>query len=266
MPSWRSPAAAPEGRCRRCRVWSDSFLGVESAPIRFERDGVTWSVKASSLVDMAAVGAMGINPNATEPLHLENTGHPAADRFALARASKSHVHALGFAWDDVERLEQRTIRAVFLAECVALPSGHPPLDQPSDPRGHPAEDVPWRSAPLPAVVVVLLLVVVDRGHGAGHVRRDDGAVGLDDDQRLGRHAPSAAVDDVGGHDGRDDAARRRGRCWRCTARFRSGNSPAARHSSHLYLFAGGYVLVWALFSVLPPSSSGCLPGSCSCRR
>src|SRR4026207_2293265 len=32
------------------------FLGVESAPIRFERDGVAWSVKASSLVDMAAVG------------------------------------------------------------------------------------------------------------------------------------------------------------------------------------------------------------------
>ena len=38
------------------------FLGVESAPIRFEREGVAWSVKASTLVDMAAVGAMGINP------------------------------------------------------------------------------------------------------------------------------------------------------------------------------------------------------------
>lgn len=80
------------------------FLGVESAPIRFERDGVTWSVKASNLVDMAAVGAKGINPNATEPLHLDNTGHPAADRFALARASKSHVHALGLSWDDVSGL------------------------------------------------------------------------------------------------------------------------------------------------------------------
>ena len=76
------------------------FLGVESAPIRFERSGVEWSVAASDLVDMAAVGARGLNPDA-EPLHLENTGHPAADRFALARASKSHVHALGLAWDDV---------------------------------------------------------------------------------------------------------------------------------------------------------------------
>ena len=76
------------------------MLGVESAPIRFDRRGVTWSVKAANLVDMAAEGAMGINPNATEPLSLDNTGHPASNRFALAHASKSHVHALGLAWDD----------------------------------------------------------------------------------------------------------------------------------------------------------------------
>lgn len=77
-----------------------TFLGVETAPIRFERSGVTWSVKASSLVDMAAEGAMGINPNATEPLYLDNTGHPASDRLAVARAKTSHVHALGLSWDD----------------------------------------------------------------------------------------------------------------------------------------------------------------------
>jgi hypothetical protein len=76
------------------------FVGVEAAPIHFERSGVKWSVKASGLVDMAAEGAMGMNPNATEPLYLDNTGHPAADRFALAHASKSHVHALGLSWDD----------------------------------------------------------------------------------------------------------------------------------------------------------------------
>ena len=77
------------------------FLGVESAPIQFGRNAVKWSVKAASFVDMAAEGAMGVNPNATEPLFLDHTGHPAADRFALAHASKSHVHALGLVWDDV---------------------------------------------------------------------------------------------------------------------------------------------------------------------
>jgi len=76
------------------------LLGVESAPIRFDRKGVKWSVKAGSLVDMAAEGAMGLNPDATEPLYLDNTGHPAADRFALAHATKSHVQALGLSWDD----------------------------------------------------------------------------------------------------------------------------------------------------------------------
>jgi hypothetical protein len=77
------------------------FLGVRSAPIRFERSGVKWAVKASNLVDMSAEGALGINPNITEPLYLDNTGHPANDRLALCHASKSHVDALGLAWNDV---------------------------------------------------------------------------------------------------------------------------------------------------------------------
>jgi hypothetical protein len=76
------------------------FLGVESAPIQFSQQGVKWSVGAGSLVDMGAEGAMGIDPNATEPMHFDHTGHPAADRFALARATRSHVHAFGIDWDD----------------------------------------------------------------------------------------------------------------------------------------------------------------------
>jgi hypothetical protein len=76
-----------------------TFLGVESAPIAFDRTGSSWSVHASALVDMAAAGARGLNPDAE--LRLQNTGHPAADTFTLAHASRSHVHALGLAWDDV---------------------------------------------------------------------------------------------------------------------------------------------------------------------
>jgi hypothetical protein len=78
-----------------------TFLGVQSAPIEFDRSGVKWSVKAASFVDMAAEGVKGLNPNATEPIHLDNTGHPAADRFAIAHASRSQVNALGLAWNDV---------------------------------------------------------------------------------------------------------------------------------------------------------------------
>ena len=77
-----------------------TFLGVESAPIAFDRTGAKWSVTAAKFVDMAAEGAMGMDPNATEPLHLDNTGHPAANRFSLAHAVKSHVDALGLSWHD----------------------------------------------------------------------------------------------------------------------------------------------------------------------
>ena len=76
------------------------FLGAEQAPIRIERDGKKFTVTAGKLVEMAGEGAMGIDPNVTEPMYLENTGHPVSSRLAVARASKSHVHALGLTWDD----------------------------------------------------------------------------------------------------------------------------------------------------------------------
>ena len=76
------------------------FLGVASAPIKFERNGLKWSVTAAKLVDMAAEGQKGIDPNVTEPMYLDNTGHPASNRLAIAHALKSHVNALGLKWDD----------------------------------------------------------------------------------------------------------------------------------------------------------------------
>jgi hypothetical protein len=77
-----------------------TFLGVESAPIRFDRRGVKWSVEAPPFVDMGAEGAMGVNPELTEPMHLTNCGHPANDR-SLCHASKSIVRALGLTWQDL---------------------------------------------------------------------------------------------------------------------------------------------------------------------
>ena len=95
-----SRSAAVKDRPRTMSGLVGTFLGVESAPIRFERNGAKWSVNASSFVDMTAEGAKGLNPNSAEPMHLDNTGHPAADRFALARTSRSRVQALGLAWED----------------------------------------------------------------------------------------------------------------------------------------------------------------------
>jgi hypothetical protein len=77
-----------------------NFAGVESAPIRFERDGAKWSVNASTFVSMSADPAMGIDPTTKEPLELGNTGHPANSRVSLAHALHSKVNVLGLVWND----------------------------------------------------------------------------------------------------------------------------------------------------------------------
>ena len=43
---------------------------------------------------------MGIDPTATEPLQLANTGHPASSTFTLAHALQSQVNAFGLSWND----------------------------------------------------------------------------------------------------------------------------------------------------------------------
>jgi hypothetical protein len=78
-----------------------NFVGVESAPIRFEQSGAQWSVKAASLASISATPAMGIDPSATEPLQLGNTGHPANTNVSLAHAVQSQVSAFGFSWNDL---------------------------------------------------------------------------------------------------------------------------------------------------------------------
>jgi len=77
-----------------------NFVGIEAAPIRFERDGMSWSVDAPSFVSMSATPAMGIDPHTTEPLQLRNTGHPANTDLNLAHAKQSRVTAFGLSWND----------------------------------------------------------------------------------------------------------------------------------------------------------------------
>jgi hypothetical protein len=75
-----------------------TFLGVESAAIRFDRCGMKLTVTAGDLVEMGGEG-QGFDPNSAAPMFLENTCEPVSTRLALAQASESHVHALGLNWD-----------------------------------------------------------------------------------------------------------------------------------------------------------------------
>ncbi|HEY8490128.1 MAG TPA: DUF1326 domain-containing protein [Dehalococcoidia bacterium] len=74
--------------------------GRESRPIEYRRDGMTRSVQIPGLLDEALAGVPGANPD--EPLAVENSVHPANRRLALARATRSHVHAFGIDWDQTD--------------------------------------------------------------------------------------------------------------------------------------------------------------------
>jgi len=75
-----------------------TFAGVEAKPIRIERDGLRRTVSIPGALDLAVEGIKGANQN--EPVYFDNVAHPAASRLALAKASRSHMHAFGINWDD----------------------------------------------------------------------------------------------------------------------------------------------------------------------
>jgi len=74
------------------------MLGVEARSIRFDKSGLSRSVSIPGLLDQAVQGVTGANPD--EPLALDGTIHPVNPRIALAKATRSHLHAFGINWDD----------------------------------------------------------------------------------------------------------------------------------------------------------------------
>ena len=76
-----------------------AFLGTEARPIHIQKEGMRYSVSIPGALDQVIEGVPGGNPD--QPLYIDNTMHPANTRLALAKASHSHLHALGLNWDDV---------------------------------------------------------------------------------------------------------------------------------------------------------------------
>ena len=75
------------------------FAGVEKRPIRFEMDGLNRSVTAGE------PGRSGDRGRAERgrgrgDRRVDNTAHPVNSRLALAKATRSHMHAFGIDWDD----------------------------------------------------------------------------------------------------------------------------------------------------------------------
>jgi hypothetical protein len=75
------------------------FLGIESAPIELQRDGLRRTASIPGRLEQAAEGIPGGGDQA-EPLYLDNTLHPANTRLALAKSTASRLHAFGLDWED----------------------------------------------------------------------------------------------------------------------------------------------------------------------
>jgi hypothetical protein len=75
------------------------FLGAESKPIHYQKNGMSRSVSIPGLLDQACEGVPSA-ADASQPLYIDNTLHPANARLALAHATRSHLHAFGLDWDD----------------------------------------------------------------------------------------------------------------------------------------------------------------------
>jgi hypothetical protein len=74
------------------------FRGVEFKPIEFTIAGLTRRVAIPQLVSFEIEGVASRNRGG-EPYYLDNTGHPASRRLALARSKETHVHAFGLDMD-----------------------------------------------------------------------------------------------------------------------------------------------------------------------
>ena len=75
------------------------FLGVETRPVQFQKKGLGRSVSIPGVLDQGVEGVASPAKRG-EPLYIDNTLHPANARLALARATRSHLHAFGIDWDD----------------------------------------------------------------------------------------------------------------------------------------------------------------------
>jgi hypothetical protein len=76
------------------------FRGVEFKPIEFRIEGLKRAVSIPDILSFEIEGVASRNQNG-EPFYIDNTGHPASRRLALARAKELHVQGFGLGLDIV---------------------------------------------------------------------------------------------------------------------------------------------------------------------
>jgi hypothetical protein len=74
-----------------------SFAGVERAKVGITHTGESWAAKAGQMVDQACEGVLNMEGR---PIVLDDVSHPMSSRLAVARATRSSIHAFGIDWND----------------------------------------------------------------------------------------------------------------------------------------------------------------------
>lgn len=77
------------------------FAGVRRGRFTVEKKKMSFSVRVPGLIDQAAVAVESLAVPG-KPIYLDNAGHPANTRLALARGTRSQLHAFGIDWDDLK--------------------------------------------------------------------------------------------------------------------------------------------------------------------
>ena len=72
--------------------------GIERRPIKFETDGLNWSVTAGELISQTCEAILGADEKT--PIYIDNIPHPVGPRLAMAKATNSSYHAFGIDWED----------------------------------------------------------------------------------------------------------------------------------------------------------------------
>ncbi|MFI4948550.1 MAG: DUF1326 domain-containing protein [Alphaproteobacteria bacterium] len=85
-------AGGPPGMIRQNLV--SDFRGIAFKPIEFAMAGLTRRVAIPEVLSFEIDGVLSRNRGG-DPYYIDNVGHPASRRLALARAKEIHLHAFG---------------------------------------------------------------------------------------------------------------------------------------------------------------------------
>ncbi len=72
--------------------------GIERKPVTFEHSGATWSVRAGDLLDQSCEALPSL-VDPSQPITIDNVGHPVNTKLALAKATRSVMNVFGIQWD-----------------------------------------------------------------------------------------------------------------------------------------------------------------------